>query len=296
MSFAAAGALRLKFESFGSEDHPPLLLISGLGAQMLQWPATMCRDLAARGLRVIRFDNRDCGLSSRMDHLGTVDLQKSAAAWRRGNPLPPPYSLEEMADDAVALMDALNLGKVHLCGISVGGMVAQNAALRHPLRFLSLTSIMSAPGGKNLPVATKIALSSFKDSMPEDFTAYAAQTLELRRALAGPGFPIDETHELEVAAEQWRRGIYPAGTARQLAAFFAYGCRRQELASLRLPTLIMHGDRDPLVPLAAGVRTYQAIPQARLVVFTGMGHDLPRKLWPHLSPAIATQARSMPFI
>ncbi len=289
MPFAELGSLRIAYQSFGSPGDPPLLLMSGLGAQMLQWPEPLCRALVRQGFQVIRFDHRDCGRSSYLDHLPLPDLRQAAAAWRGGKPLPPPYGIDDMAEDALRLMDFLTLQRAYFCGASVGGMVAQAAALRAPTRCLGLISIMSASSSLGLPVPTKIALSAYSTQPPANVEAHLRQSLQLSEVLAGPGFPVDREAAENQARETWARGIYPAGTARHLMAFYAFGDRHRELRSLRLPTRVIHGDADPLVPLAAGTRTAGQIPGARLLVFHGMGHDLPKPLWPHLARAIGTQ-------
>jgi pimeloyl-ACP methyl ester carboxylesterase len=281
-----ANGLEFEYETFGDPAAPPLLLIMGLGAQMISWDDEFCHLLAGRGFHVVRFDNRDVGLSTKLDHLGTPDLSAVAAGTE-----PPPYRLEDLADDAAGILDALGIGAAHVVGASMGGFVAQALAIRHPARVLSLTSIMSAPGGMrdNTP-ATPEAMEALLKPPPTDREGLIEHGVWVSSRISGPAhFDPEEARRKRTRAID--RSVSTAGTARQLAAIAAAPSRVDQLRALSVPALIVHGEVDPLVPVENGRRTAEAIPGARLLVLPTMGHDMPRPCWPAIVDAIAETAR-----
>jgi pimeloyl-ACP methyl ester carboxylesterase len=286
MARVEANGLEFEYDTFGEADAPPLLLIMGLGAQMISWDERFCELLAGRGFRVIRFDNRDVGLSTKLDHLGTPDL--SAVA--RGSE-PPPYRLDDLADDAAAVLEALGIDAAHVVGASMGGFVAQLLAIRHPSRVLSLTSIMSATGGlrDNVP-ATPEATEALLKTPPTDREGLIEHGVWVSGLISGPEhFDPEEARRKRTRAID--RSVSVAGTARQLAAIAAAPSRAEQLGALEMPALVVHGESDPLVPVENGRRTAAAIPGARLLLLPTMGHDLSAPCWPEIVDAIAETAR-----
>ena len=262
------------YERIGTGDGEPVLLIMGLGMQMIGWPDDFCADLVGRGFTVARFDNRDTGLSTHFHQAGSPSMlrlftQPGAAA---------AYRLTDMADDAVAVLDALGWASAHVVGASMGGMVAQTLAIRHPARLRSLTSIMSTPSPRiGRPRLTALAALSGREVGGRE--AAAQRMVDTFRIIGSPGFEFDEPWLREIGRRAYDRSHDPAGVRRQLAAIQASGDRRRLLAGVRVPTLVLHGEADPLVRPAGGRATAAAVPGARLVTYRGMGHSLPRELW-----------------
>jgi len=285
-----SNGIELEVESFGAEADPALLLITGLSAQLVRWDERICEGLVARGLRVVRFDNRDAGLSTKLDDAEPRDVARAIGASLRGEPVEPPYRLEDMADDVAGLLDALGVGSAHLAGSSLGGMVAQLVAIRHPTRVRSLVSIMSTTGDRSLPGPTPAATKVLMTPAPIEREAYLAHQVEAARTLQGGGLPFDEVHARRRATREYERCYHPAGAARQLLASLAQASRRRALLELRVPTLVIHGDCDPLVRLEAGIDTHQCVPGSKLHVVRGMGHDLAPAVWPELVDAISRHA------
>ncbi|MEV0615312.1 alpha/beta fold hydrolase [Nonomuraea sp. NPDC050404] len=271
---AAANGIDIAYESFGSPSGRPLLLIMGLGAQLIQWDEELCELLAEQGHHVVRFDNRDAGLST---HLHDLGLPKSGT--------PAPYLLDDLADDTAGLMDALGWPAAHVVGASMGGMIAQTLAIRRPERVLTLTSIMSTPGPSVAP-PTEAAAAVLMRRPPEGREAVVEQSVRNWSVIGSPAYDLDPGKLAERAGRAYDRCFDPAGTARQMAAIMASGDRREALAQVRIPTLVLHGEADPLVPLVGGQATAAAVPGARLVTYPGMGHDLPRALWPDFAAEI----------
>jgi len=287
-----ANGLTIEYESLGDPADPAIVLIMGLGMQLVGWPDEFCRRLAAEGYHVVRFDNRDCGRSSRIRRWSSPLLAFTAA--RLGLPVLAPYSLEDMAKDTVALMDALGIGKAHVVGASMGGMIAQVLAARFPHRVFSLTSMMSASGRRKGARPRKEALRVFLRRPPAhaDVAAVIAYLVDVFTVIGSPGFPT-ERPLLQQRITGWVRRAYdPAGTTRQLLAVMASGDRRRLLQRIVAPTLVIHGADDPLVPVEAGRDTARNIPGARLLVIDGMGHDLPDALLPRLAKEIAGHCRN----
>ena len=290
----AANGIRIEVEDTGPADggRLPVLLVMGLGMQLVAWPPAFVQALVARGHRVVRFDNRDIGLSSAMDHLGVPNLLLETFKLRLGMPVRAPYTVLDMAQDTLGVLDALGIPRAHVVGVSMGGMIAQRLALLAPDRVATLTSIMSSSGARFLPGPRPQVLSALM-SRPRGRSeeAIVDHVVALFRIIGSPGFPMDEAALREGIRAAVRRSYRPAGTARQLAAVAADATRAGDLARIGCPTLVMHGTSDPLVPFACGQDTARRIPGARLVAVPGMGHDLPpgvvERLLEHLLPHLA---------
>lgn len=255
---------------------PVVLLIMGLGMQLIAWPPAMVQAIADAGFRVVRLDNRDIGLSQHFDHLGAPSLLWEGLKFRLGWRIRPPYSIEDMAADTVGVLDALNIAKAHVVGVSMGGMVAQRLAVLAPSRLLSLSSIMSSSGARGLPEASP-AVTRILLSRPAGKGVQAAvdHTARLLKAIGSPGFPTPDAELREKVAAAAQRSFHPQGVVRQMVAIAADGTRAAALAKVTAPTLVVHGKADPLVPMACGQDTARRIPGARFESIEGMGHDLP---------------------
>ncbi len=288
--FVIANGIEIFCDSFGEPDWPPILLIMGLGGQMTAWDEGFCRQLASGGLRVIRYDHRDTGLSKKFDAAALPDVAALLAAAVQQDHLEIPYSLMDMARDAAGVLDALDIPAAHMVGFSMGGMIAQILAIHLPDRVRSLTSIMSSTGDPGLPPPEPEAISLFLRPPATNRDGYIARTIEGWKVLRGPLFPFDEVWAREKVGLLYDRSYYPDGGARHLAAAIAAGSRKEALKSVSVPALVVHGDADPLVPLAAGKETADAIPGARLIVIPGLGHELPPAVWPALVAAIHAHA------
>jgi pimeloyl-ACP methyl ester carboxylesterase len=288
---APANGLQLCYDTFGDPAAPPLILIMGLASQMIAWDEEFCGRLAQRGYFVVRFDNRDIGLSTKFSSLGTPDIMALIGLALAGKPVAAPYTLRDMAADTVGLLDALRIERAHVVGASMGGAIAQELAIHHPARMLSLTSIMSSTGDPSLPQAKPEALAVLMTPPAKDRQGYVENYVRNWKVLRGPGFPEDEARDPERANRTFDRGLNPPGVARQLAAIIASGNRTEALRGVRMPTLVIHGDADPLVPVEGGIATAHAIPQAKLLRIPRMGHALPMSLWDQIIGAIAAHAR-----
>jgi pimeloyl-ACP methyl ester carboxylesterase len=284
-TLADTGAVSIAYETFGSPDRPTVVLVMGIATQMLAWPDDFCRAIADAGFHVVRFDNRDVGLST---HLHDAELPEVDLAG--GGQRTAPYLLADMADDVAGLMDALGLDRVHLVGLSMGGMIAQEVALRHPDRLLSLTSIMSTPSA-NVGEPTPEAIAALLAPSAESAAEAADRAVDTYRVIGSPGYPIDEAWIRAMAEESFRRSNDPKGVVRQFAAILASPDRRPGLRELDLPTLVIHGEADPLIQPDGGRETAAAVPGARLVTYPGMGHDLPEPLWSAIVGEITDHAR-----
>lgn len=289
---ARANGIDLCYEIFGEADAEPMLLIMGLGAQMIHWDDDFCRQLAGRGFRVIRFDNRDIGKSSKLSggkRLTPVELLKLRFL---KIPIKAPYKLHDMAEDVVGLMDALHIKAAHLVGASMGGMIAQEIAISFPQRVRSLTSIMSTTGNPKVPPPTREAAAMLMAPPPntkEEFFARFAQTWKILRV---GSFPEDEARDQGRAERTFERGLNPAGVGRQLRAILASGNRKERLRSVTAPTLVIHGTVDPLVRPEGGKDTAASISGAKLLMIEGMGHALPIPMWPEIIGAIDKHAHA----
>ena len=292
MAKASNGGVELEWDERGDPRAPAVLLIMGLGGQMTRWSEAFMAALVAHGLRTIRFDNRDVGLSTKFESHGLPDLAAIGAAAMMGRTPATPYTLEHMAADAVAVLDAAGVERAHVVGASMGGMIAQLVATEHPERVLTLTSIMSSTGNPSLPRATAAA-NAVLTTRPEgsDMAALVAHGVRAAKVIGSPGYPADDAILAERIRSDAERSHHPAGFARQMAAIWANGDRRPRLAGVTAPTLVIHGADDPLVPVEGGRDTAASIPGATLVEVPGMGHDLPAALIGRITDLIAEHAR-----
>lgn len=289
MPQATVNGLTIEYETFGPADGEPLLLIMGLGAQMTRWPEGLIGKLTDAGLRVIRFDNRDVGLSSKLDAAGVPNLGEVFGALQAGTKPNVPYTLDDMAADAVGLLDALAIERAHIVGASLGGMVAQLVAADYPERTLSLSSIMSNTGHRDVPRATPEATAVLNERGPdprEDFQGYLAHAYKGALTVGSPAYPPTEAEIHARSRADFERCYYPAGFARQYAAAASSPERRPKLANVTAPTVVIHGVDDPLIPVEGGRDTAEHVRGAELVEIPGMGHDMPAALHGAISAAI----------
>jgi pimeloyl-ACP methyl ester carboxylesterase len=283
-----ANGITIEYGTLGAENGEPLLLIMGLGAQMTRWPDALCGQLVRHGFRVIRFDNRDVGLSTHCKDAGVPDAREVLKAKAAGQTPDVPYTLDDMAADAVAVLDGVGVEKAHIVGASMGGMIAQLVAADYPDRVLSLTSIFSTTGNPDLPPATPEALAVITTPAPHpsDEEAFVAHSIKNARVIGSPAYPLDEAYLRERAVTDAARAYDPAASGRQYAAVLANGDRRPKLAKITAPTVVLHGADDPLVPVTGGRDTAANIQGAELRVVPGMGHDLPVPLYDKVVDAI----------
>ncbi len=294
MAIVRTNAIDLAYDSFGNEADETILLIAGLGTQMIRWTVPFCEELAARGYRVIRFDNRDAGCSTHFRDLAPPDFGALAATLMAGRRPDVPYTLGDMAADVVGLLDVLAIDRAHVVGRSLGGMIAQIVASEYPGRVLSLTSIMSSTGNPNLPQAAPDVMALMMRPAPDpasDETGFVAHSLAFARRIAGGGNRFDEEACRFLTLEEIRRAYDPGGFGRQIAAIAVTGDRRSRLATITAPTLVIHGSEDPLIPPACGEDTAASIPNADFMLIDGMGHDLPPALYGTVVDAIDRTAR-----
>jgi pimeloyl-ACP methyl ester carboxylesterase len=284
--FCIVGDVELCYETFGDPADPALLLVMGLGMQMHGWHDDLCAELAARGFHVIRYDNRDMGRSQRMDAGGAPTLLQLLRRDRRA----AAYTLEDLADDGVGLLDHLGIERAHVVGASMGGMIAQTIAARHADRVLSLVSIMSNTGARWSGQPSPRMYPLLLRRPPRDREGYVRHVVQTFGQIGSPGFEPDLEDVRRAAEVSFDRGVNPAGATRQLAAIIASGDRTPLLRTISAPTLVIHGSADRLVPLSGGRATAKAIPGARLLMIEGMGHDLPRAVWPRIFDAIQENA------
>jgi pimeloyl-ACP methyl ester carboxylesterase len=299
MAHIDANGITIEYDTLGPTSGEPLLLIAGLGMQLIRWSGPFRELLVGRGFRVIRFDNRDAGLSTHFNGAPVADLEEVAAARFRGERPDVPYDLDDMARDTVGLLDALGIERAHIVGASMGGMIAQLVAADHAHRVHSLTLIMSTTGNPDLPPATPEAMAALmgRPPHPSDEEAYLAHAARAVRAIGSPAYPAVEAELRARLLEAVRRNYDPAGSGRQMAAVAATGDRRERLRRITAPTLVVHGADDPLIRIEAAYDTAAHIAGAELMVIPGMGHDLPPALHPRIVAAIAAvaaQARSAP--
>ena len=292
MPRAQTNGIELEYEAFGDPSNPTILLIMGLGVQMLGWDERFCNMLADRGFHVVRFDNRDIGLSTKIEggsapnplELMTGDYSSAS------------YTLDDMADDTAGLLDALDVRAAHVVGVSMGGMIGQTFACRHPERVLSLTSIMSSTGSPETGQAKPEVLTALITPVPGDREGYVEATANMFKLIGSPAYPPDEDELRALIGASYDRSYYPDGFLRQLAAILASGDRGKAIAGIGVPTLVIHGEDDPLITLSGGEATAAAIPGSKLVKIAGMGHDLPPALWPRFVDEIVenTERASAP--
>jgi pimeloyl-ACP methyl ester carboxylesterase len=285
-----ANGIDVAYEEVGSGE--PLVLVMGIGAQMLWWPDGFCEALAEQGFRVIRFDNRDIGLSTNLSHLPVPNPVRVVRQRWLGQPVDAPYGLADMARDTIELMDALGIEKAHVAGASMGGMIAQHVAFEHPSRVKSLSSIMSTTGAVAVSLPHPKALQALFAGRPMDLDAAVEAVLYSQRALGSRGIHRDEERIRRTARRCIERGVNTKGFLRQWGAIMASGDRTARLATIRVPTLVLHGTIDPLVPPAGGRATAKAIPGARLATIENMGHDVPEGAWPRIVSEIRQVAEA----
>jgi pimeloyl-ACP methyl ester carboxylesterase len=287
MPRAKANGIELEYDTFGDPAKPPLILVMGFSMQLIAWDERFCRELASRGFHVVRFDNRDVGLSTKLDAAGVPDIARAMG----GDASIAPYAIEDMADDLAGLLDAMGFERAHLVGVSMGGFISQAAAIRHPGRVSSLASIMSSTGDRSVGHAKGEILGAFMAPPPTNRDEAMDRSALMWRLIGSPGFPFDEAKARERGSSAWDRNHEPLGVMRQMAAILTQRDRTTDLGRVRVPTVVIHGADDPLIHVSGGEATARAIADARLVVVPGMGHDLPEGAWPTIIGAIADNAR-----
>lgn len=289
-----ANGITLAYESLGHAENETILLIAGTGMQLTGWPPELCNKLVSYGYRVIRYDNRDVGLSEKMTDVEPLDWPAISDALGKGKPAPLPYMVDDMAKDVVALLKTLGIAKAHIAGVSGGAIIAQIVAAQFPEHVLSLTSLMGTTGNPALP-PIKPELTSFFASLPnpapKDTMAIVARKVKIFQALASPDYPTDELKIKDYVMGEMKRCYYPTGEDRQGAAALFAGDRRNELKTIKLPVVVLHGQDDPIVPVEAGIDVASHIPGAELRIIPGMGHDIPEQLIHTIADAIADAAR-----
>jgi pimeloyl-ACP methyl ester carboxylesterase len=284
MPRASANGIEIEYETFGDRDDVPLLLVSGLGAQMISWDEELCEGLVDRGFYVIRFDNRDVGLSTKVD-VGEIDLMAAITTALAGGPVEAPYHLDDMARDAWGLLEAIGIDRAHIVGASMGGMIVQTMAIQHPERVLSLTSIMSTTGNPEYGQPKPEVLPLLLEAAPADRDGYIEHSTKGSLLIGSPDY-FDEERIRARHGLAYDRCYYPRGIGHQLVAILSAGSRDEALRGLDLPALVIHGDIDPLVTVTGGERTAECLQGAELVILEDMGHDLPVHFWSRLIDAI----------
>ena len=287
-SIAKVGDVEIAYDTFGDPSDPPMLLVMGLGAQMIRWDDAFCEQLAARGHWVIRFDNRDVGLSSKFDDVGVPNV----LGLMQGMEVDVPYKLKDMVDDAVGLLDTLGIKEADVIGVSMGGMIAQTMAIHYPERVRTLTSIMSSTGNPDLPQPSQEGIQVLLTPPASSREEYIKNSIEAARVLHGPVYPLNEEYVRNYSEISYDRCYNPTGFARQLGAILASGSRHETLKNVKIPTLVIHGNVDPLVPIEGGKDTANSIPGAKLLIIEGMGHSFPIEVVPQILQAILTHTAS----
>lgn len=292
MNILSVNNVELAYDSFGNENDEAVILIAGLGTQMIRWTSTFCCSLAEKGFRVIRFDNRDVGYSTH--YTQKLDFEALATTLMSGQQPNIPYSLDDMAKDCIKLLDALSINQAHVVGRSMGGMIAQIVASEYPERILSLTSIMSSSGNPNLPQTSADVMALMTKPAPnpfEDEAGYLAHSISFAKRISGKGYPFEEDSYKELILEEVKRAYDPDSIGRQIAAIAVSGDRRLRLAAIQVPALVIHGADDPMFVPACGKDTASSIPNAEFMLIDGMGHDLPHQLYDVVIEAITRTAR-----
>lgn len=289
MARAKANGIEIEYETFGTRKDPALFLIMGLGAQLTLWPESLCEALAGQGFFVVRYDNRDVGLSTDFDQWGVPDVMGAFARLMMGEKVETPYLLGDMAADATGLLDALELERAHMVGASMGGMIAQVVAATYPERTRSLVSIMSTSGRPGLPMGKPEAVAMLS-AQPEgaEREQLIAHGMKLRSVISGPGYQTDPATMRALVERNIDRRYYPQGAARQYLAIMASGPRADLLKTVKVPTLVLHGEDDPLLPVECGRDVAALVPGAKIETFPGWGHDVPEPMVPKLVSSIST--------
>lgn len=286
MAEVKANGITITYDSFGEDTNPALLLVMGLGGQMIAWDPDFCDMLASRGLYVIRFDNRDAGLTTYFDHEVVPDMQQLVIDLMMGKNPTVPYTLDDMAEDGIALLSRLGIAKAHLCGTSLGGMIVQAMAINHPTRVLSMTSMMSTTGNPELPKATPGAVAALTSERANNVDRAMQRAVDVAKVIGSTAYQLDENRLRLKAKQYFERAFYPEGIARQMAAAIAHGDRRSGLQKLDIPSLVIHGTDDPLIPVSGGIDTHKNISKSELLLIEGMGHDMPLGTWKQIVDAI----------
>jgi len=292
MANVQANGIQIEYDTFGRRSDRPLLLVMGLGAQMIHWREEFCEQLANAGHFVVRYDNRDVGLSTKFDAAGLPDIPAIMTQMAAGQPVSAPYTLNDMADDGIGLMDALDLPAAHICGASMGGMIVQAMAIRQPRRIKSVTSIMSSTGNRELPPAKPEAMAALMSPAGTNRDEVAERSVAVSKVIGSPAYPADPDEARARAIEAYERAFYPIGVARHMAAVASHGDRKPALLQLEVPALIIHGKADPLVPIEGGLDTHEALRGSQLMLIDGMGHDLPKQVWSQIVSGIAALTKA----
>lgn len=283
--------IELEYETFGDATDDPLLLVMGLGAQMVAWDTAFCQRFVDEGFFVVRYDNRDVGRSTKIESDEPLDVPGALTAAFTGGEVKAPYLLQDMADDAFGMLDALGIGTAHVVGASMGGMIVQTMAITRPERLRSVTSIMSTTGDPAVGGASEEAMALLVRPPARSREEYLESTVAAEQLLNGTTIPFDAERSRRRAEVQWDRGYHPVGVGRQLIAILASGDRTEALGSVTVPFLVIHGDADPLVGYTGGEATAKAVPGAELVTIAGMGHNLPVPAWDEIVSAVVAHAR-----
>lgn len=293
MAKTKANGIEIEYETFGRKGDPALLLIMGLGAQLTLWPESLCEGLAGQGFFVVRYDNRDVGLSTDFDKWGVPDLMGAFARLMKGEKVEAPYLLSDMAADAIGLLDALDIDRAHMVGASMGGMIAQVIAGTYPQRTRSLVSIMSTSGRIGLPMGKPEAVAMLS-SLPEGPAReqLIAHGIKLRSVIGSPEYPTDPARMRALVERNIDRRYYPAGAARQYLSIMVSGPRVDLLKTVKVPTLVLHGEDDPLLPVECGRDVASLVPGAKIETFPGWGHDVPEQMVPKLVGSISGFCKS----
>ncbi len=289
--FAKSNGLELCYQTFGERTDPALVLIMGLGAQMVAWDEGFCAALAEQGFYIVRFDNRDIGKSTHLAAAGVPNILALMGMMAIGRKLEVPYTLRDMAADTVGLLDHLGIDTAHVVGASMGGAIVQELAIHHATRLRSITCIMASPGDPRLKAPTAEAIAVLLRTTPTDQDGYITAYKATVRVLRGPHFPEDEAGDEARAIRNFERGLNPNGTTRQLAAIYASGNRTDALGLVTTPALVIHGDADPLIPVAHGHALVKAIGRATVDIIPKLAHTLPRAVWPRIVNDIVKHAR-----
>ncbi len=288
MASVSANGIQIEYETFGDSSHPALLLIIGLGAQLIYWQKEFCQQIADAGYYVIRFDNRDSGLSTKFEGLTAEEILEKIGALFMGQKVSVPYTMEDMANDTVGLMDALNIDKAHICGMSMGGMIAQTLVINNSSRALSLISIYSQCRERPEYAATQEVMEVMMEPVPKEHDAYIDYMHKFHRLTWGTGLPYDDDFHQALIDRAYGRSVCPEGSGRQYLAIKIQKDRTDDLGKLNIPSLVIHGDADTIVPIVAGQDTADAIPGAKFMVVKGMGHVLPNlnAYWDNIKDAM----------
>ena len=289
MSRVKVNDIEIEYETVGDLTSKPLLLIAGLGSQLLAWSDEICEMFVEKDFYVIKFDNRDVGLSTKFEDAGVPDMMEISTAYTRGEIPDIPYTLEDMADDAIGLLDALNIEKAHICGASMGGMIAQIIAYRHPSRVESLAVIMSTTGNPELPPSKPEIMMQFFAPVPSERSAYIKEMVK-RDSLIYGAFNYDEGQGRDYRTKEYDRSYYPEGIARQLAAMAIPGNIKPRISEIKAPTVVIHGREDPFNHIEAAKEIASTIPKAEIRIIDGMGHSLPLEVIPLIVDAISTNS------